>query len=328
LLPVLSGCSLLEPIQVRLLEPVSRAIEERRPLVALETTVISHGLPHPTNIETITECCKVIAAEGARAAVVGIVAGQPAIGLTDQEFEVFGSGKDPGGRRIEKASLNNLGVFVANGLWGATTVAGSLRVLSLARLGWNDRPLPVVFATGGIGGVHRGAAESFDVSSDLTALATTPLLCVCSGAKSILDLPKTLESLETIGVPVLGYRSPEFPAFYSKRSGLALDYAAETPGDAANAAVGHWQCGGRSAVLVCAPVPDEYEIPLPRVERALENILERAQRLGIRGKALTPFLLAQMQTLTGGDSLRANQALLVNNARIAARIAVSMSVVA
>ncbi|HEU4391968.1 MAG TPA: pseudouridine-5'-phosphate glycosidase [Blastocatellia bacterium] len=310
--------------RVRIAAPVESALESGAPVVALETTVISHGLPHPENLETLRECLEAVISEGAVPAVIGIVAGEPALGLSDAEIEHFAGGKAPDSSRIEKASLNNLGVFVAYRRWAATTVAGSLRVLSMAGLCAGSAK-PVVFSTGGIGGVHRGAAETFDVSSDLTALATTPVVCVCSGAKAILDLAKTLETLETLGVPVVGYRTSDFPAFYSQRSGLSLDSVAHTSADAAQAAVQHWRCGGRSAVLVCAPVPEEDGLPLATVERAIEKALTRAQRLGIRGKALTPFLLAQMQLLTGGDTLRANRALLVNNASVAARIAVSLS---
>ena len=309
---------------VRIAAAVTSALDSGAPVVALETTVISHGLPHPENIETLRACQEAVVSEGAVPAVIGVVAGELSFGLSDSEIEHFAAGKAPDSSKIEKASLNNLGVFVANRRWAATTVAGSLRVLQLA--GLCARPAkPIVFSTGGIGGVHRGVAETFDVSSDLTALATTAVICVCAGAKAILDLAKTLESLETLGVPVIGYRTSDFPAFYSQRSGLSLDSVAHTSSDVARIAVEHWRCGGRSAVLVCAPVPEEVGMQLATVERAIEKALTRAQRLGIRGKALTPFLLAQMQLLTGGDTLRANRALLINNAAVAARIAVCLS---
>jgi pseudouridine-5'-phosphate glycosidase len=310
--------------KVRIAEPVAAALEKGAPVVALETTVISHGLPQPENIDTLRACQDAVTSEGAVPAVIGIVAGVPALGLSEDEILHFAAGKAPDSSKIEKATLNNLGVFVANGRWAATTVAGSLRVLSVAGLCAGGAK-PVVFSTGGIGGVHRGAAETYDVSSDLTALATSAVVCVCAGAKAILDLAKTLESLETLGIPVIGYRTPDFPAFYSQRSGLPLDSVAATSLEAARIALEHWRCGGRSAVLVCAPVPDQHAVALATVERAIEKALTRAQRLGIRGKALTPFLLAQMQLLTGGDTLHANRALLINNAAVAARIAVSLS---
>src|SRR5262245_46647123 len=234
---------------VRIADEVASALEESRPVVELETTVVSHGLPHPNNIETIRACIQAVAVQGAVPAVIGIVAGQPVLGLTEKEIEQFATGKDPDSIKIEKASLNNFGFFVAHRNWAATTVAGSLRVLSLADVSAGSKP--VVFATGGIGGVHQGAAETFDISSDLTALATIPIACVCSGAKAILDIEKTLESLETLGVPVVGYRTSDFPAFYSQRSGFPLDSVAASSEDVARAAVEHWQCGGRSAVLVC-----------------------------------------------------------------------------
>jgi pseudouridine-5'-phosphate glycosidase len=237
--------------------------------------------------------------------------------LSEDELKAFAVKDADDGRRIEKVGLNNLaGVMLRRG-WGATTVAASLRLASLAGLR--------VFSTGGIGGVHRGAADSFDISADLTALARLPLVCVCAGAKAILDLPKTVEQLETLGVPVLGYRTGEFPAFYSRASGLPVDVSIETPGEAAEFAACHWRTGGQTSVLVCVPVPEEFDVPASEIERATEQATRAAAGHGIRGKALTPFLLSRMEKLTGGKTLDANRALLVNNARVAAQVAASLS---
>lgn len=301
---------------VRLAERVSRALAERRPIVALESTVIAHGLPAPLNLETARACEDAVESEGATAATVGIVGGRITIGLSEDELEAFAANGAGRGERIEKVGLNNLaGVMLRRG-WGATTVAATLRLAALAGLR--------VFSTGGIGGVHRGASDSFDVSADLTALARLPLVCVCAGAKAILDLPKTVEQLETLGVPIVGYRTGEFPAFYSRASTLPVDMMVETPEEAAEFAAHHWRTGGQTAVLVCVPVPEEFEIPSTEIERATEQATRMAVEQGIRGKALTPFLLSQMERLTGGKTLNANRALLVNNARVAAQVAASL----
>jgi pseudouridine-5'-phosphate glycosidase len=302
---------------IRLAEAVSRALAEGRPVLALESTVIAHGLPSPLNLQTARECEEAARSEGVTPATVGIVGGVPVVGLGEDEMRIFADSKAPGGRRVDKVGLNNMaGVMLRKG-WGATTVAATMRIAERGGL--------KVFATGGIGGAHRGAGESFDISADLTALARIPLVCVCAGAKAILDLPKTVERLETLGVPVVGYRTDEFPAFYSRRSKLAVDATVESPDEAAELASHHWRAGNDSAVLVCAPVPEEFEIPFEEVEAAVRNAVGRAEREGIRGKAVTPFLLSEMERLTRGDTLKANRALLTNNARIAARIAASLS---
>jgi pseudouridine-5'-phosphate glycosidase len=285
--------------------------------VALESTVIAHGLPRPLNLETARECEAVVARAGAHPATIGIVAGRLTVGLSEEEVECFGATRAPDGSAIEKVGLNNLAGVIRRSSWGATTVAATMRIAALAGLR--------VFATGGIGGVHRGASETFDISADLTALGRIPLICVCAGAKAILDLPKTVEVLETLGVPIVGYRTNEFPAFYSRDSGLTVDITVDSPEEAAEVAMNHWQTGGTSAVLVCAPVPAEYAMPHEEAERAVEQAIASAKRNGIRSKALTPFLLAQMKELTDGHTLDANRALLVNNASIAAQIAVSLS---
>jgi len=288
----------------------------KRAVVALESTVIAHGLPRPLNLETARDCEAAVTREGAVPATIGIVAGRLTVGLSDKEVEGFGASRAPDGGLIEKVGLNNLAGVIGRSSWGATTVAATMRIAELAGLR--------VFATGGIGGVHRGASETFDVSADLTALGRLPLICVCAGAKAILDLPKTVEYLETLGVPIVGYRTNEFPAFYSRTSGLTVDITVDSPEEAAEAALNHWRTGGRSAVLVCAPVPEPYALPQDVVNLAVEKAITLAERGGIRGKALTPFLLAQMKELTDGRTLNANRALLVNNAAIAAQIAVKL----
>lgn len=302
--------------ELRIAEDVRRALNEGVPVVALESTVIAHGLPHPLNIETALACEESIRQHGVTPATIGIVDGIPTVGLSEDEISRFATGCAPDGRRIEKVGLNNLAPVMLKRGWGATTVASSLRLAHAAGI--------QVFSTGGIGGVHRGAAESFDISADLTALGNTPLICVCAGAKAILDLPKTLEYLETLGVPVIGYRTDELPAFYSSSSGLAVDLRVETPNEAAEVAECHWRMGGRTAVLVCVPVPVEHEIAITEIAAATDEAMARSVSLDVRGKAVTPFLLSEMEKLTGGKTLSANRALLVNNAGVAALIASSL----
>ncbi|MEK6411019.1 MAG: pseudouridine-5'-phosphate glycosidase [Acidobacteriota bacterium] len=303
--------------EIRIAEQVSRALDQRMPVVALESTVIAHGLPYPLSLETSLACEQAVRQRGATPATIGIVDGVPTIGLSDDEIRLFATGQAPDGRRIEKVGLNNLASVMMNGGWGATTVASTLRLAHVAGIR--------VFSTGGIGGVHRGAAESFDISADLTALGDTPLICVCAGAKAILDLPKTLEYLETLGIPVIGYGTDEFPAFYSRSSGLAVDVRVGTSDEAAEVAACHWRMGGGTAVLVCVPVPSEFEIPAAEIAVAVDEAIARAAGQRVRGKALTPFLLSEMEKLTRGRTLEANRALLVNNAEVAGLIASSLS---
>jgi pseudouridine-5'-phosphate glycosidase len=302
--------------EIRIAEHVSRAFDEQTPVVALESTVIAHGLPPPLNLETAMACEEAIRRHGATPATIGIVDGVPTIGLSEDEITGFATGQTADGRRIEKVGLNNLaGVMMKRG-WGATTVASTMRLAQAVGIR--------VFSTGGIGGVHRGAAESLDISADLTALGNTPLICVCAGAKAILDLPRTLEYLETLGVPVIGYRTEEFPAFYSRSSGSAVDVSVETHDEAAEVAQRHWRMGGRTAVLVCVPVPREFEIPSAEITVAIDEAMARSASHHVRGKAVTPFLLSEMEKLTRGKTLTANRALLVNNAEVAALIALSL----
>jgi pseudouridylate synthase len=280
--------------------------------VALESTVIAHGLPRPWNLENARACERAVRASGAEPATVAVVGGNARVGLAEAELVELASRDD-----VAKVSLQNLGAVAARGEWGATTVAATLHLS--ARAGVR------VFATGGIGGVHRGAELSFDLSADLLALSRTPVVTVCAGAKSILDLPKTLEALETLGVPVVGYGTNELPAFYSRSSGLRLGIRADSPDDVAAIAAAHWSLGLSSAVLVTVPCPEEAAIPADEIERAIDDALRGAATDGVRGAALTPYLLSHVAAATAGRSLKANLALLENNARVAGGIAVALA---
>ncbi|MBI3652744.1 MAG: pseudouridine-5'-phosphate glycosidase [Acidobacteria bacterium] len=301
---------------IKISESIAQALADRKAVVALESTVIAHGLPYPLNLEVAAECERLVHDAGAIAATIGIVDGTPTVGLSQTQLQSFAQGQAPDGSPIEKVGWNNLASVMMKRQWGATTVAGTLRIARLAGI--------KVFATGGIGGVHRGAADTFDISADLTALAEIPMVCVCAGAKAILDLAKTLERLETVGVPVVGFQSPTFPAFYSRSSGLPVDSVAQTADEAAQLALHHWAAGSTSALLVCAPVPEAFEIAYEEIERATAEAMRLAEIAGIRGKAVTPFLLSRMKEITAGKSLETNRALLLNNAAIAAQIAVSL----
>ena len=287
---------------------IARAVMERRAVVALESTVIAHGLPAPHNLELARACEAIVQEQTAEPATIGIVAGRTVIGLDEAQLSEMASRDD-----VAKVNLSNLAQVLTEQKWGATTVAASLCLAQRAGLR--------VFATGGIGGVHRGAGESFDISADLTALSRFPLITVCAGAKAILDLPKTMEALETLGVPVVGYQTDELPAFYSRASGIQLDLRADNPAQVAMLARTHWELGNTGAILVVNPVPQADEIPVPEIADAIEQALAAAQSQNISGKAVTPFLLRRIAEQTQGRSLQANLALLKNNARLAAEIA-------
>lgn len=281
------------------------------PVVALESTVIAHGLPAPHNLTTAQDCEAAVRNAGARPATIAIFDGQPVIGLDEAQMRAIAESRD-----VAKVNLANLASVISAGRSGATTVAATLHLARRAGIH--------VFATGGIGGVHRGAAASFDISADLTALARYPLVVVCAGAKAILDLPKTLEVLETLGVPVVGYGTDELPAFYSRASGIRLDLRADAPAEVAALARTHWEYGGAGAVLVVAPVPAEDEIPAHEISGLIDEALAEAARQKISGKAVTPFLLAQIAERSDGRSLRANMSLLRHNARLAGEIACAL----
>jgi len=297
---------------------VEEAVRARRGVVALESTVIAHGLPAPHNVETARACEAEVRRSGALPATIGIVEGRAVAGLSDQQIQSIAQPPGMAGvAGVAKANLANLAQVIAAGGWGATTVAASLHLANLAGI--------KVFATGGIGGVHRGASDSFDISADLTALARYPMITVCAGAKAILDLPKTLEVLETLGVPVIGYQTDELPAFYSRSSGLKLDARASSALEIAKIATAHWRIGLSTGALVVAPVPAEDEVPVNEIRDVIDEALEAAAREGVAGRNVTPFLLSRIAAKTGGRALRANVALLKNNARIAGAIAVALT---
>ncbi len=295
--------------QVELSPAVGEALRRGHPVVALESTVIAHGLPRPQNLETACRLEAVIREEGATPATIAVLNGKLRAGLSDAELAHLATA--PG---IRKTSRRDLPILLATGGDGATTVAATMWIAARAGI--------AVFATGGIGGVHRG--QPFDVSADLAELAQTPVAVVCAGAKAILDLPLTLEWLETHGVPIIGYGTDEFPAFYSRRSGLPVDMRADSPQEVAAVMRAQRALGLASGILVCVPVPAEAELPAEVMEGAIAQALAAAEGAGVRGKALTPFLLDRVRELTWGESLRANLALLENNARVAAHIARAM----
>jgi pseudouridine-5'-phosphate glycosidase len=289
---------------------VLEALDDGRGVVALESTVIAHGLPHPRNLQVARALEDEVRAGGAVPATVGVVAGQPIVGLSDAEVERLGTAEG-----VLKLSTRDLAVPVARGLDGATTVAATMWLAQRAGV--------AVFATGGIGGVHRG--EAHDVSADLTELGRTPMVVVCAGAKAILDLPATREALETAGVLVVGYGTDELPAFYSRESGIPVDVRADSATEVAALWRAHRALAAPGAILVCVPPPAEHALPAAEVERAIRDALGEAAQRGIRGKEVTPFLLSSVAERTAGRSLEANVALLRNNARVAAAIAAAMA---
>ena len=290
-------------------EDVAKALGENRPVVALESTIISHGMPYPQNVETALQVEEVIRKEGAVPATIAVIGGRMKAGLTKDEIEYFGKK----GTAIAKASRRDLSTLIARGEDGATTVTTTMIIAHLAGI--------KVFATGGIGGVHRGAETSFAISADLEELAATPVCVVCAGAKAILDLKLTLEYLETHGVPVIGYGTEELPAFYSRKSGLSVDYRMDTPEEIAKALRIQHDIGMKGGMLVTNPIPEEYAMDGDEINQAIEQALAEAKEKGIHGKETTPFLLARIKDITGGDSLASNIRLVFNNARLAARIA-------
>jgi pseudouridine-5'-phosphate glycosidase len=289
---------------------VAQALSERRPIVALESTIISHGMPFPQNVETALRVEAEIRAHGAVPATIAIVEGRLKAGLQRSEVELLG--RD--GRSVPKVSRRDIPFIVAARQSGATTVAATMLIAALAGIR--------VFATGGIGGVHRGAEQSFDISADLQELGRTSVAVVCAGAKSILDLRLTLEYLETQGVPVVGYRTDCLPAFYTRESDFKVDYRLDEPAHIAAAMWAKWSIGLAGGMVVANPVPAAFAMPRERVDAAIERALREAGQQGINGKQATPFLLARVAELTGGESLATNIELVLNNARLASAIAV------
>ena len=292
---------------------VQQALAEGRPVVALESTIISHGMPYPQNVETALNVEKIIRENGAVPATIAVLGGRLKAGLSPEEIDYLGKT----GTAVTKASRRDLPVLVAKGMDGATTVTTTMIIAHLAGIS--------VFATGGIGGVHRGAETTMDISADLEELAHTPVMVICAGAKSILDLGLTLEYLETHGVPVIGYGTEELPAFYTRKSGFKVDYRLDTPEELARTFFVKQGMGLGGGMLVTNPIPEEYSMDHEVISKAIDEAIAESRALGIHGKETTPFLLAKIKDLTGGDSLASNIQLVYNNAALAAKTAGELS---
>ena len=293
--------------KMKISSEVLEAIKNNKPVVALESTIISHGMPYPKNVETALKVEQTIRDNGAIPATIGIIEGEPIVGMSPEQIEEFGKRKG-----ILKASRRDLPVIYAKKLWAATTVASTMILANQAGI--------EVFVTGGIGGVHRGAEKTMDISADLQELAKTNVTVICAGAKAILDLPLTMEYLETMGVPVLGYQTNELPAFYTRKSGLKLEYSVESPKEAAQIIKQKRENNLLGGILITNPIPREYEMDYEVINKAIETALKKADESGIKQKEVTPFLLKTIVELTGGDSLESNIKLVLNNAKVGAQI--------
>lgn len=294
---------------LKISEEVRNALEQGKPVVALESTIISHGMPYPDNVKTALTVEKTVRENGAVPATIAIIKGVPTVGLSEEEIEHLGKE----GTKVVKVSRRDIPVVIAKKLDGATTVASTMIFAETAGI--------KVFATGGIGGVHRGATETMDISADLEELHQTNVTVVCAGAKSILDLGLTLEYLETKGVPVLGYKTDELPAFFTRKNGFKVDYRMDSPEEIAAAVKAKDALGLSGGMLVANPVPEEYSMDPDKIEAVISEAVEEAKALGITGKKVTPFLLEKIRNVTGGDSLFTNVKLVLNNAALAAKIA-------
>ena len=294
-------------------EEVKHALENNIPVVALESTIISHGMPYPQNVETALKVESIVRENGCIPATTAIINGKLKAGLSKEEIELLGKE----GLKVSKVSRRDIPYIVANKLNGASTVATTMIIASLAGI--------KIFATGGIGGVHRGAETTMDISADLQELANTNVAVVCAGAKSILDLGLTLEYLETNGVPVLGNQTKELPAFYTRKSGFELDYAINSPAEFANVLKSKWDLGLNGGVVIANPIPEEYSMDYDVISKAINEAVEEAEKLGVHGKQSTPFLLDKIQKITAGKSLEANIQLVFNNVRLATQIATELS---
>jgi len=294
---------------IRVSKEVKEALDAGKPVVALESTIISHGMPYPKNVETALRVEQVIRSYGVVPATVGIIDGVGVVGMSPEEIEEFGK---RGG--IAKVSRRDLPVIYAKKMWGATTVATTMILAAQAGI--------EVFVTGGIGGVHRGAEKTMDISADLQELAKTNVTVVCAGAKAILDLPLTLEYLETMGVPVLGYKTEELPAFYSSHSGLKVDYKVEDAKEMAKIIKEKRDNGLVGGILLTNPIPEKYEMKKEVIDKAIETALTKMEKEGVKGKECTPFLLKTIVELTGGDSLESNIELVLNNAAVGSQVAI------
>jgi pseudouridylate synthase len=291
---------------------VKEALDAGMPVVALESTIISHGMPYPMNVETALKVEKIIRDNGAIPATIAILNGKLKVGLTKEEVEFLGKEKN-----VIKTSRRDIPYIVANGLNGATTVASTMIIANLAGI--------KVFATGGIGGVHRGASETFDISADLEELSMTNVAVVCAGAKSILDIGLTLEYLETKGVPVIGFDTDELPAFYTRKSGYKVDFNIDSEVTLAKVLKSKWDLGLNGGVVVANPIPEEFAMDFDEINNAIDEALKELEIKGIKGKESTPFLLSKVKEITKGQSLDANIQLVFNNAKLGARTAVELS---
>ena len=294
-------------------DEVRGALAAKRPVVALESTIIAHGMPYPQNVETARAVEGIVRADGAVPATIAIIGGVLKVGLTSEELDRFGRE----GRSIAKVSVRDLPFIMAQKLDGATTVASTMRIAAMAGIH--------VFATGGIGGVHRGVEKTFDISADMTEFSVSNVAVVTAGAKAILDLALTLETLETLGVPVIGLGTKEFPAFYSRRSGHAVPMSCATPAEVAAVMRAKWELGLKGGLVVANPIPAEFEILAEEIAPVIDAAVKKAEAQGIAGKETTPFLLAEIAGVTAGRSLAANIALVKHNARVAAAIAVAFA---
>ncbi len=291
---------------------IQLAIYEGKPVVALESTILSHGMPFPENLEFAHNVEEIIRNEGAIPATTAIIGGKLKVGLTSEELDIMCKAENVG-----KVSRRDVAVYLATGMTGATTVASTMMIAAMAGI--------KVFATGGIGGVHRGAETTMDISADLQEFANTKVAVVCAGAKQILDLGLTLEYLETYGVPVLGMGTDEFPAFFCRSSGLKLDHNCQSSEEAARIIKTKFDLGIKGGVVVANPIPEEYAMNYDEMEGVIQEALQRANEAGVKGKNITPFLLATINEITGGESLASNLQLAYNNARVASQIAVEMA---
>ena len=293
---------------IRVKEEALQALKENRPVVALESTIISHGMPYPRNVETALEVERIIREHGAVPCTIGIIDGEGVVGMSPEEIEEFGKRKG-----IAKVSRRDLPIIMAEKKWGATTVATTMILAAAAGI--------EVFVTGGIGGVPRGAQQTFDISADLQELAKTNVTVVSAGAKAILDLPLTMEVLETLGVPVLGYQTEELPAFYTRKSGLKVDYAIKDTKDAAKIIKAKRDLKLDGGVLITNPIPEKYSMDPEVINKAIDEAVKEMDAQGIKGKDCTPYLLAKIAEITGGSSLDSNIQLVYNNAAVGAEIA-------
>ena len=297
---------------IEITKEIQQALSENKPVVALESTIISHGMPYPENVESARNSERIIREEGAIPATIAIIGGKIKIGLENDELEYMGKNN-----KIKKASRRDMAMLIAKKIDGATTVATTMLCANLVGI--------KVFATGGIGGVHRFAQETFDISADLMELANTDVAVVCAGAKSILDIGLTLEYLETQGVPVIGYKTDDFPAFYTRKSGFGVDYRSDSYAEIALALKTKWDLGLKGGMVIANPIPVEYEMEFEFINTAIDNVVSEAFEKGIRGKEMTPFILAKLHETTGNKSLFANKQLVYSNVKVAANIAIELA---